>query len=145
MDMSMDNGMNDVSILMVDIDEATLPLDKERYEREVRKIVEFFGHEVVGITYKLSTHKGIHIYVWVKPEVEPMRIPLFQYLLGSDFKRECINFFRYIKGIDINVLFAGKKKVDKHAGINMDCYSMCRGLIKEIRIAEAMGLKRIEV
>jgi hypothetical protein len=136
--------MNDVSILMVDMDEATLPFDKESYEREVRKIVEFFGHEVVGITYRLSTHKGIHIYVWVKPEVETMRIPLLQYLLGSDFKRECINFFRYIKGIDINVLFAGSRS-DRHMGMNMDCYSMCRGLIKEIRMAEGLGLKRIQV
>ena len=141
----MDMSMDDVSILMVDMDEAALPFDKESYEREARKIVEFFGHEVVGITYRLSTHKGIHIYVWVKPEVEPMRIPLLQYLLGSDFKRECINFFRYIKGIDINVLFAGKQKVDRHAGMNMDCYSMCRGLIKEIRMAESLGLKRIQV
>jgi len=141
----MDMSMDDVSILMVDMDEAALPFDKESYEREVRKIVEFFGHEVVGITYRLSTHKGIHIYVWVKPEVEPMRIPLLQYLLGSDFKRECINFFRYIKGIDINVLFAGKQKVDRHMGMNMDCYSMCRGLIKEIRMAEGLGLKRIQV
>jgi len=145
MDMSISDGMNDVTILMVDIDEVVLPFDKERYEREARKIVEFFGHEVVGITYRLSTHKGIHIYVWVKPEIEPMRIPLLQYLLGSDFKRECINFFRYIRGIDINVLFVGKKKVDRHAGMNMDCYSMCRGLIREIKIAESMGVKRIQV
>jgi hypothetical protein len=138
-------SMDDVSILMVDMDEAILPFDKERYEREARKIVEFFGHEVVGIMYRLSTHKGVHIYVWVKPEVEPMRIPLLQYLLGSDFKRECINFFRYIKGIDINVLFAGKQKTGGHTGMNMDCYSMCRGLIREIEIAEGLGLKRIRV
>jgi hypothetical protein len=141
----MDMNMDDVSILMVDMDEVTLPFDEERYEREAKKIVEFFGHEVVGITYRLSTHKGIHIYVWIKPEIEPMRIPLLQYFLGSDFKRECINFFRYIKGIDINVLFAGKRKVDKHTGINMDCYSMCRGLVREIRMAESLGLKRIQV
>jgi len=138
-------SMDDVSILMVDMDEVTLPFDKERYEREARKIVEFFGHEIVGVAYRLSTHKGVHIYVWVKPEVEPMRIPLLQYLLGSDFKRECINFFRYLKFIDINVLFAGKQKVDKHTGMNMDCYSMCRGLIKEIRMAESLGLKRIRI
>jgi hypothetical protein len=130
---------------MVDIDEVTLPFDKERYEREAKRIVEFFGHEVVGITYRLSTHKGIHIYVWVKPEIETKRVPLLQYFLGSDFKRECINFFRYINGIDINVLFAGKQKVEKHTGISMDCYSMCRGLIKEIRMAEDLGLKRIQV
>ena len=138
-------NVDDVSILMVDMDEATLPFDKERYESEARKIVEFFGHEVVGITYRLSTHKGIHIYVWIKPEIESMRVPLLQYLLGSDSKRECINFFRFIKGIDINVLFAGKQRVDRHVGINMDCYSMCRGLIREIRMAERMGLKRIRV
>jgi len=35
--------------------------------------------------------------------------------------------------------------VDRHAGMNMDCYSMCRGLIKEIRMAEGLGLKRIQV
>jgi hypothetical protein len=134
-----------ITVLMVDIDEAVLPFDRMRYEREAKKIVEFFGHEVVGIAYRLSTHKGIHVYVWVAPEVEPMRIPLLQYLLGSDFKRECINYFRLYAGIDINVLFAGKQKIRYTDGRAMDCASMCRGLIREIKLAEEMGLRRIEV
>jgi hypothetical protein len=139
--MAANNG--GVTILMVDIDEVVLPFDRMRYESEAKKIVEFFGHEVVGITYKLSTHKGIHIHVWVTPEVEPMRIPLLQYLLGSDFKRECINYFRLRAGIDINVLFAGKRRIFYINGRTMDCDVMCEGLIREIEIAEELGLKKI--
>jgi len=135
----------DVSILMVDIDEVVLPFDRMRYEAEARKIVEFFGHEIIGITYKLSTHKGIHIHTWVAPELEHMRIPLLQYLLGSDFKRECINYFRLKAGIDINVLFAGKRRIFYAPGRAMDCRFMCRGLINEIEMAEKLGLKRIQI
>ena len=134
-----------VTILMIDVDEVALPFDRMRYENEAKKIVEFFGHEVVGITYKLSTHKGIHIHVWVTPEVEPMRIPLLQYLLGSDFKRECINYFRLRAGIDINVLFVGKRRIFYAASKVMSCDFMCEGLIKEIEIAEKLGLKRIQI
>jgi hypothetical protein len=138
------NG-KDVTVLMVDIDEVTLPFDRVKYETEARRIVEFFGHEIVGITYKLSTHKGIHIHVWVAPEVEPMRIPLLQYLLGSDFRRECINHFRLRAGIDINVLFSGKRRIYYAQGWPLDCRFMCEGLIKEIEMAERLGLRRIEV
>jgi len=139
--MAANNG--GATILMVDVDEVVLPFDRMRYECEARRIVEFFGHEVVGITYKLSTHKGIHIHIWVTPEVEHMRIPLLQYFLGSDFKRECINYFRLRAGIDINVLFAGKRRIFYAAGRAMDCGLMCRGLIREIEIAENLGLRRI--
>jgi hypothetical protein len=141
--MAANNG--GATILMVDVDEVVLPFDRIKYESEARKIVEFFGYEVVGITYKLSTHKGIHIHIWVTPEVEHMRIPLLQYLLGSDFKRECINYFRLRAGIDINVLFAGKRRIFYINGRAMDCGFMCEGLIKEIEIAEELGLKRIQV
>ncbi len=133
------------TILMVDIDEVTLPFNRMHYENEAKKIVEFFGHEIIGITYKLSTHKGIHIHVWVTPEVEHMRIPLLQYLLGSDFKRECINYFRLRAGIDINVLFTGKQRIRYVNGKVMDCSFMCEGLMREIKIAEELGLKRIQI
>jgi len=135
----------DITVLMIDIDEVVLPFDRVKYEAEAKKVIEFFGYEIVGITYKLSTHKGIHIHVWVTPEIEPMRIPLFQYLLGSDFRRECINYFRLRAGIDINVLFLGKRRIYYVYGWPSDCESMCIGLIKEIKIAEELGLKRIQI
>jgi len=134
-----------VTILMVDVDEVVLPFDRVRYEAEAKKIVEFFGHEVVGVTYKLSTHKGIHIHVWVAPEVEHMRIPLLQYLLGSDFKRECINYFRLKAGIDINVLFGAKRRIYYISGRAVNCSFMCEGLIREIEMAEKLGLKRVQI
>ena len=134
-----------ITILMVDIDEVVLPFDRAKYERQAREVVEFFGHEVVGITYKLSTHKGIHVHVWVAPELEHMRIPLIQYLLGSDFKRECINYFRLKAGIDINVLFGGKRRIYYINGTAMDCRFMCQGLMKEIELAESLGLKRMQI
>jgi hypothetical protein len=135
----------DITILMVDVDEVVLPFNRIRYENEAKRIVEFFGHEIVGITYKFSTHKGIHIHVWVTPEVEPIRIPLLQYLLGSDFKRECINYFRLSKGVDINVLFSGKQRIYYLNGRTMECQYMCSGLIKEIELAKKLGLEQIRI
>jgi len=141
--MAANNG--GVTILMIDIDEVVLPFNRAKYENEAKKIVEFFGYRIVGITYKLSTHKGIHIHIWVTPEVEHMRIPLLQYLLGSDFKRECINYFRLRAGIDINVLFVGKRRIFYTAGKTMNCGFMCEGLVREIKTAEELGLKRIQI
>jgi hypothetical protein len=136
---------DDVTILMIDVDEVTLPFDRVRYESEAKRVVKFFGHEVVGITYKLSTHKGIHVHVWVTPEVEPIRIPFLQYLLGSDFKRECINYFRLRAGIDINVLFSGKRRIYYLNGKTMECRYMCNGLIREIELAKKLGLEQIRI
>jgi len=141
--MAANNGS--ITVLMIDIDDVVLPFDRAKYEAEAKKVVEFFGHEVIGIAYKLSTHKGVHIHVWVTPEVEPVRIPLLQYLLGSDKKRECINYFRLRAGIDINVLFSGKQRIHYIRGQQLNCESMCAGLIKEIKIAEELGLKRIQI
>jgi hypothetical protein len=136
---------DDISILMIDIDEVTLPFDRTQYENKARKIVEYFGHQVVGVAYRLSTHKGIHIHVWVTPGVEHMRIPLLQYFLGSDFKRECINYFRLRVGIDINVLFTGKRRIHYTNGRAMNCDFMCSGFIQEVETAKKLGLERIQV
>ena len=137
--------MRDISILLIDIDEVVLPFDKAKYEAQAKAVVESFGYEVVGFVYRLSTAKGIHVYVWVTPEVEPMYVPLLQYLLGSDFKRECINYFRWRRGIDLNVLFFAKKRVKRNIGIKMSCDHMCEGLKRMIALAESAGIKRVEI
>jgi hypothetical protein len=141
--MAASNG--DITILMIDIDEVVLPFDRIKYEHQAKEIVEFFGYKIIGVAYKFSTHKGIHIHVWVAPEVEPTRIPLLQYLLGSDFKRECINHFRLREGVDINVLFSGKQRIRYANGKTMNCDYMCKGLIEEIRLAERLGIKRLQI
>lgn len=136
------------SILMVDIDAVTLPFPKREYEEKARRILEYFGYSAVGFAYKLSNSKGLHVAVWVEPEVELMYVPLLQYLLGSDFKRECINYFRFKKGVDINVLFTAKKSGRRGGGefrISRKCDSLCPGLIEMIKLAEKSGIYRIEV
>jgi len=137
--------MKDVSVLLIDIDDVVLPFDKTKYEAQAKAIVESFGYEVVGFAYRLSSIKGIHVYVWVAPEVEAKYIPLLQYLLGSDFKRECINYFRRRRGIDLNVFFFAKKRIKHNIGIKMTCEHLCRGLIDMISLAESSGIKRVEV
>jgi len=148
----------DLGILMVDIDEVTLPFPKDAYEAKAKKVLEFFGYEAIGFAYRLSNSKGIHITVWTYPDVEPMYKPLLQYLLGSDEKRECLNYFRYQKGVDIDVLFTTKKRLwnPDDAAVPQkitlirnrfpQCVrrmEICKGLSRMIEIAKKMGIERI--
>ncbi len=106
----------------------------------------------------MSGLKGVHITVWTYPDVEPLYKPLLQYLLGSDEKRECINYFRYQKGIDIDVLFTSKKRLRKSEEnptpqpitfrknkfpVCVKRMEICPGLARMIEIAKSMGIERI--
>lgn len=138
--------MDGYNILLVDIDEVTLPFPKRLYEDKAKKVLAAFGYEAKGFSYKLSTAKGIHIAVFVDPPVETLYVPLLQYLLGSDPMRECLNYFRLSRGIDINVLFTSKQKRSRRMG-EFGCrvadMSICPGLKTMIELARKNGIDRI--
>jgi hypothetical protein len=151
----------EIDIIMIDVDTVTLPFPKEKYEAEAKKLIESFGYEVLGFSYRLSNSKGIHIAVYITPRVEWWEKPFFAYLLGSDPVRECLNYFRLSKGVDISVLFTTKRRVRNNdtdavlikgkEGLNsgwFNClkrWSICKGLKRLVEMAEKNGIYRLDV
>lgn len=137
-------GMN-AGVLLVDVDEVTLPLCREEYELAARRVLEAFGYSAAGFVYRLSSSRGVHVAVWVEPEPELQYVPLLQYLLGSDARRECINYERIRRGIDINVLFSGRRRVSGGGGLKCRPELMCPGLLRMIELAGKIGVERVEL
>jgi len=132
-------------VLLVDVDGVTLPLCRGEYEAAARRVLEAFGYTAIGFAYRLSASRGVHVAVWVSPEPELQYVPLLQYLLGSDPARECINYERIRRGVDINVLFSGRKRVHKTGGLKCRPELMCPGLVKMIELAGKIGIERVEL
>jgi DNA primase catalytic subunit len=135
----------DAGVLLIDVDEITLPLCREEYERAARGVLEAFGYTAVGFAYRLSARRGVHVAVWVSPEPELQYVPLLQYLLGSDLKRECINYERIRRGVDINVLFAGRRRIAGTGGLKCRPELMCPGLLGMVELAKKIGVERVEL
>jgi len=135
----------DAGVLLIDVDEITLPLCCEEYEIAARKVLETFGYTAIGFAYRLSTSRGVHIAIWVSPGPELYYVPLLQYLLGSDLKRECINYERIRRGVDINVLFTGRKRIAGHTGLKCRPELMCPKLLEMIELAKKIGVERVEL
>jgi hypothetical protein len=135
----------DAGVLLIDMDGVVLPLCREEYEKTARRVLVAFGYTAIGFAYRLSSSRGVHVAVWVEPEPEPAYVPLLQYLLGSDLKRECINYERMRRGVDINVLFAGKRRVTGAGGLKCRPELMCPGLLRMIELAKKAGVERVEL
>ncbi len=151
----------EIDIIMVDIDTVTLPFPKEKYEAEAKKLIESFGYEVLGFSYRLSNSKGIHVAVYITPKAEWWQKPFFAYLLGSDPVRECLNYFRLSKGVDVSVLFTTKRRIrnDKTDAVLIKgkegfgnewfkClkrWNICRGLKRLVEMAEKNGIYSLDV
>lgn len=151
----------EIDVIMVDMDSVTLPFPKEKYEAEAKKLIESFGYEVLGFSYRLSNSKGIHIAVYITPKAEWWEKPFFAYLLGSDPVRECLNYFRLSKGVDINVLFTTKRRIGNSdtdtvlikgkEGFGNEWFKclkrwhICRGLKRLVEMAEKNGIYRLDV
>jgi hypothetical protein len=95
-------------IIKLDIDGRP---DWKRIDSVLMKLREMNCVLTNGEVYK-SPH-GWHIYIWTDSITETY-LPLVQVLLGSDWKRELLNFERVMKDEPgWNVLFQEKEKFDK--------------------------------
>ncbi|MBP1449906.1 MAG: hypothetical protein JZD41_07885 [Thermoproteus sp.] len=92
-----------------DIDGITLPFPRERYEAWARERIRRLGNDITHFGYKLSSGSGIHVTAWLKNPISMDLVPIYQLAIGSDVKRECMNYFRFKYGVDINVLFQYKR------------------------------------
>ncbi len=94
-------------------DTIKLDIDKKRIDYErfklVTKTLKKHGLKINSVkAYK--TNKGYHIYIKVE-NIAEMYLYFVQLLYGSDWKRELLNFDRYLQGIpneENNILFSEK-------------------------------------
>jgi hypothetical protein len=96
------------TIIKLDIDGK---LDFKRLESVIEKLKEMKCVLTKGEVWK-SPH-GYHVYIWTESIAETY-LPCVQVLMGSDWKRELLNFERVLKDEPgWNVLFQEKEKFDK--------------------------------
>ena len=102
-----------VDMIKLDIDKKRI--DYMRFE-SVMRVLKRHGIKVEWIK-AYQTNKGYHVYIKINSIAE-VYLYFVQLLLGSDWKRELLNFDRYLKGVpteENNILFSekyeeGKKK-----------------------------------
>jgi hypothetical protein len=94
------------TIIKLDIDGE--PVDFHRIKVCVAKLKEMKMKFIKGEVYK--TVHGFHVYIWIMNTVSDTYLPFIQALMGSDWKRELLNFERILKAeSDWNVLFQEKE------------------------------------
>jgi len=92
------------SIIKLDID-TKCGAKNDRLETVIKKLKEMGLRFSKGEYYFQKKSKKWHIYIWVESIAE-LWLPMIQLLLGSDWKRELLNFERVVNGEkDWNVLF----------------------------------------
>jgi len=95
--------------LKIDIDKK----DKREFMERFTAFYRYFKAEVISYDVK-ETRKGYHIRLIINfPfEYDDVDVVFMQLLLGSDWKRELLNYFRVKNGISRwNVLFNKKFRV----------------------------------
>lgn len=100
------------TIIKLDID--TKKYGHRRMEVVLDKLGEMNLKFTKGEVYFQKLSKTWHIYIWVDSIAE-IYLPMVQLLLGSDYKRELLNFERVVKGEkDWNVLFQEQEVLSPH-------------------------------
>jgi len=93
------------TIIKLDIDAKRFKIDNVRMEAVIRKLKEMGLKFTKGEVYFQKKSKTWHVYIWVESVAE-IYLPFIQLLMGSDYKRELLNFERIYNGEkDWNVLF----------------------------------------
>ena len=106
---------------------ATIKLDCDRgiKWRRIRDVVQIFKLEVNFSKSKIfRTKKGHHIYLEVTNDLNDEFICFLQCAMGSDYRRECLNWRRIKFGEQWqkdtwNVLFAKKYYVDTKGNMTL--------------------------
>ncbi len=92
--------------ILLDIDSKKLDMS-ERYV-----LLRLMGIEPEYIRTD-RTERGWHVII-PAPHLSPIELIAAQAILGSDARREALNFFRFRKGAYMNLLFEPKEKVNGH-------------------------------
>jgi len=95
------------SLIKIDLD------SKDQWQNfiEKAKFVLAFWHLTIKHVWVAETSKGYHIVIIVKEKLPDMQICFIQLALGSDYKRECFNLARVLRGEkDWNLLFKTKEQ-----------------------------------
>jgi hypothetical protein len=98
-----------VGVFKIDVDKKELSEFKERYAMLCR----YFKPKLISYDVK-ETRKGYHIRLILSFPFKLSRYEfvLIQSLLGSDWKREMLNYFRVKNGLkDWNILFNKKYRI----------------------------------
>jgi hypothetical protein len=101
------------TILMLDFDHYTRPQLLHYISRRWGFVFRFpfipFGQLCVQSIDVRRTRHGFHIRIFVENKIPPMQGVLLQLALGSDYRRECLNYNRIASSLESwNVLFYQK-------------------------------------
>lgn len=103
--MKKSNYLNiDTKIIKVDIDKKKIPRHTSDYIFELSK-----HYEIQRIVIYRSKSNNFHIKIYLQRPIKLIEAILIQTLLGSDIKRERMNFHRLLHGAsdEWNLLFNG--------------------------------------
>ena len=95
------------SLIKIDLDDKSL----WNTFLERAKFVLAFWHLTVKHVWVAETAKGYHVVIITKEKLQDQQICFLQLAMGSDYKRECFNLARILRGEkDWNLLFKTKEQ-----------------------------------
>jgi hypothetical protein len=108
-------GKSTSSVILTDFD-YTAEKAFDVFSQRWRFVSKFHWPQVGQLKGKVErvevrrTYHGVHIYVYPKVKLPEMLLVLIQYALGSDFRREALNFGRIMENTknDSNLLYTEK-------------------------------------
>ena len=98
---------NTTDCICVDIDYK--PFNDDEQAELIFKLHNLMGIKTESIR-KYETRRGFHIIIKPTVRFTPLELIAIQAILGSDQRREALNFKRYTDGYFLNLLFEPKKK-----------------------------------
>jgi len=106
-----------MTLIKVDWDKKLID-DRDLYS--LAKLSHF--KTILGFTLKRSTNNNWHLMIVIKEDIDDKELILWQMFLGSDVKREKMNFLRWLNGAKMsewNILFTCKvsKKLNLKDGV----------------------------
>jgi hypothetical protein len=87
-----------------------IDVDHKKIFKRTYDLIEYFGLKVVEVK-KSPGKKGWHLKLKIERPITELEAILLQLMLGSDKKRETLNYIRWLKGADLkkwNILFDRK-------------------------------------
>jgi hypothetical protein len=93
-----------------DVDKNSILLDIDKAKLSLHEL--FIKLRLVRITPTFiqadRTRRGWHIIIGTKHDLKPLEKIALQAILGSDQRREALNYFRYKNKVFLNLLFEPK-------------------------------------